>query len=154
VSIKGMTVKGDREVDQVIDSETRPRRNNSTTNFERTNHEQHFDLEYESGSSSKLNVLLSGGNERIFDVYQKESRMEYLGEDDVISTLYQENNVKENIFRTDLQVSWSTALKKEGRRIAVGFRPSVLSATSDNAIQLNGSGQASAGTSELLVQGD
>lgn len=153
VSVKGMTVNGDREIDQVIDSETRPRKNSSTTNFQRTNHEQHFNLEYEWVGRSKLNVLLSAENERIFDVYQKRSRIEDLGEDGAIRTLRQDNHSQENVFRTDLQINWSKTLKKEGRRIAVGLRPSILSANSDNAIKLYGSGLDSSGTGELLVQG-
>ncbi|NQD71461.1 hypothetical protein HP439_12075 [Sphingobacterium shayense] len=40
VSVKGMTVEGDREVYQFIDNNVRSRENRSSTDFNRTSHEQ------------------------------------------------------------------------------------------------------------------
>src|SRR5690606_22378158 len=64
VSIKGMKVKGEREVYQFIETDARPRENRSSTDFERTSHEQDFGLIYERNGPSMLYVSLNGGHEK------------------------------------------------------------------------------------------
>lgn len=154
VSVKGMTVEGDREVYQVIDSEIRPLENTSTTDFKRTTHAQNLDLNYEMDGSSRLIVSLHGGHERAFEVYQKDSRVEYIGENGAISSLQQNNDSKEDIFRTKLNVNWSTELNEEGRRISIGFQPSLMRVSGDGYIKMNNDGLDQPMTTELKAEGN
>lgn len=154
VSVKGVSVKGDRDVYQVIDSETRPRENTGKTDFNRTSHGQDFDLNYEMDGSSKLYISINGGHERALEASQKDSRMGYIGEEDAISTLKQHNDSKEDIFRTGLNVNWSTDLKKEGRRLSIGFQPSLMSASGNSHINMNNIGGELPEVSELKIEGD
>ncbi|MEJ5144465.1 TonB-dependent receptor [Sphingobacterium sp. MYb388] len=154
VSVKGMTVKGDKEVYQVIDVKDQPRENTSTMDFKRTSHEQNFVLNFENKGSSKLYVSLNAGHERALEIDQKKSLMKYIGEAGVIKNIEQGNDSKEDIFQTNLNVNWSTKLKKEGRKIAIGFQPSLTTASKDTYIKITNNTQKQSTVSELKTEGD
>lgn len=153
VSVNGVSVRGDRSVYQIIDSDNRPRENTSTTDFKRTTQNQNFELNYEREAQTRFYVSLDAGHERSFDVYQRDSRLQYAEGSELINTLKQNNDSEEDVFRTDLNVNWSTGFKKEGRRISIGFQPRIMSATSDSYIAIDNNDDTLPAASELKVNG-
>lgn len=153
VSVKGMTVKGEREVYQFIDNDVWSRENRSSTDFNRTSHEQAFNVDYEKNGMSKLYVSLNGGHERSLDDYRTVSRIDYLEEQGGGTNLRQDNDSREDIFRTDLTVNWSRDLKKEGRRISLGVQPDLMSSSSEIYMQTTQKQDEVQSVKEIKVDG-
>jgi|GEM_PF-2514315 len=155
LSAKGMRVEGEGDEYQVINSGARTRKNTRSTGFDRTSRGQDFALDHEMNGRSRLYVSLRAGHERVLETSRKDSRMEEVGRSGAIGTLKQENEGKENVFRANMDINWSTDLKKEDRRISVGFRPDMLTAIADKCYAKTvGNGQDTPTTNALKTTGN
>lgn len=134
VSAKGLTVEGNKEVYTVMNSAERTRENKSMTDFKKTTHEQDFELVFEKNGESKFFASINGGHEKLLNEDTRNYRLNDVGEEQNVSFNQQSSNTKEHKFNTNMLFNWSTKIKKDGRRISIGFQPNLMTTTNTSYV--------------------
>lgn len=151
ITLNGITVEGEETTYEFLEEERSLRNYNRENDFKNTSHSQGITLDFERNKASKVYVAFDFINEKEINKNNRVSEDTFYDTGEIRKAIHEKHYSVGRSSKANMLLNWSKGLPKDGRRISIGFEPSLLIKSSNSDISSLDKLSANTTESQLML---